>query len=108
MKTHRLLTLVSAAAIAGALLVPAMASAHGGRHDHHRSHDRSERWSTPPRKHEDWHHHRKHDKWERRHDRYAARSRVYADGPRRPRRGDYYRAPPTKLHLGNGMTIIYR
>ncbi|NEX19804.1 hypothetical protein G3480_05665 [Thiorhodococcus mannitoliphagus] len=108
MKTSRLITLMSVATIASALLLPAVASAHGRSDRWHPSHE--ERW-TPPSKYAARDHHR-HDKWSKRYGKghgkhYKGRTKIYVDGPRRPPRL-VHREPPARLHLGNGLTIIYR
>lgn len=111
MKTRRLLTLMSVATLTSALMLPAVASAHG-RSD--RWHDAHEAHWTPPPKHAYRHHHR-HDKWSHRRDKwrhghgkhYKGRSKIYVDAPHRPPRF-VHRAPPARLDLGNGLTIIYR
>ncbi|MBK1723451.1 hypothetical protein [Thiocystis violacea] len=111
MKTQRLVTLLSVATMASALLLPTLASAHG-RQDHG-DQGKEARWASPPPKHAPWRedrhekrHHHKHSKWDHRRDRRDARVRVYVADPRHP---PHPRRPaPSKLHLGNGLTIIYR
>lgn len=101
MKARRLITLLSAAAISSALLTPAVASAHG--RGGHWDQDRADHRHAPAPKHRKWHHRHSAKK---RHHRRDDRVRVYIDDPRRPRHTRY--EPPTKLHLGKNLTIIYR
>ena len=105
-----LVSLLSAATLVGALLTPAMASAHG-RHDHgrydHERHHASERWSPrAPRharsheRHERWSDHRR-GRWER--------DWVRVDRPRHWSKRPHYRpAPRAEVYLGNGVSLIYR
>ncbi len=96
MKTSRLMTLLSAAIITGALMTPSLASAHG-RHDRGH-HDRDDRWSAAPSRHEKRHHRHRH---------HRDGARVYVEGPRRWSRPSY-RDPAIRYDFGNGLTIIYR
>lgn len=111
MKSHRLLTLLSAVSITGLLLTPGLASAHEHRGDWHRSQEA--RWSSPHQRHERherherWHHRRHHDRWDRRYAKHERRTRIYVDDDRRPPRL-VYRGGETRLNLGRGVTIIYR
>ncbi|MBK1716831.1 hypothetical protein [Thiocystis violacea] len=97
MKSLRLMTWLSAAVVAGALMTPALASAHGPR-DHWRHDYQSERWNSPPPRH---------SKWSHRHRDHRGLARIHVDTPRQARRhGHPDRA--FREYLGHGLTIIYR
>ena len=93
MKTTRVLTWLSVVTITGALMMPALASAHG-RHERWGHYDGA-RWSAP---------HWKRAKSPYRHHYWRDHSRGRGDWSRRP----IHRDPVIRYHLGNGLTIIYR